>query len=93
MPKNRKGMHKEWHSKRLDYQLQVILNFLKFVNETYDLERLYGPDVAQAYKNEKFLDLLSEKCDYLKVDEYCGRYVVEYGYNWVSDTDTDTPTA
>lgn len=91
MPKNRKGMHKEWHSKRIDYRIEVILNFVEFLEQTYDLEKWFGSEVAQTYRD--FVDALYKARGSLKVEEICGQYLVEYGYNWVSDTDSDTSTA
>ncbi len=88
MPKNRKGMHKEWHSRRVDYRVEVILNFVEFLEQTYDFEKAFGSEVAQAYHN--FVDSLYKVRGYLDVVEHCGQYLVEYGYNWVPDTDTPT---
>ncbi len=90
MPKNRKGMHKEWHSKRIDYRIEVILSFVDFLERTYDFEEMFGSEVEQAYQN--FVESLYKVRGVLKVEELCGQYFVEYGYNWVHDTDTNTNT-
>lgn len=89
MSKNRKGMHKEWHSKRIDYDIEMIFDFLKFLGQTYNFEETFGPEVAQAYLN--FCDALYEENKHLEIEVYCGQYLVEYGYNWVSDNDVAIP--
>lgn len=91
MPKNRKGMHKEWHSKRVDYCVEIVLTYVDFLAQTYNFENAFGSEVAEAYNH--FVDLLYKQRGSLECEEYCGQYLVEYGYNWVSDTDTDTTTA
>lgn len=91
MSKNRKGMHKEWHSKRINYEVSVILEFLEFLKQTYDFEKMFGSEVAQAYLN--FVKLLDATNKHLNIEVYCGQYLVEYGYNWVSDNDVDITTA
>lgn len=88
MPKNRKGMHKEWHSKRIDYRFDVALEFLEFLNQAYDLKDAFGLEVEQAYL--QLVDALYKNRGSLEVEEYCGQYLVEYGYNWVPDTDAPT---
>ncbi len=85
MSKNRKGMHKEWHSKRVNLEIEIILSFISFLEQTYDFENAFGSEVAQTYHD--FTKALYKLRGSLKIDEYCGQYLVEYGYNWVSDTD------
>ena len=70
MPENRKGMHKEWHSKRVNLEVEIVLEFVGFLNQAY----------------LDFCNALYKKRDGLKVEEYCGAYLVEYGYNWVTDS-------
>lgn len=84
MPENRKGMHKEWHSKRVNLEVEIVLEFVGFLKQTYNFEEMFGTEVAQAYFD--FCNALYKKREGLKVEEYCGAYLVEYGYNWVTDS-------
>lgn len=88
MSKNRKGMHKEWHTKRIDDCIDVVLQLLDFLEQTYNLEKAFGLEVAEAY--HQLVDALYNKRGELKVEVLCGQYLVEYGYDWVPDTDTLT---
>lgn len=90
MPKNRKGMHKEWHSKRVDDRIDVALQLLEFLEQSYNLNKAFGLEVAEAYN--QLMDALYKKRGFLQVETCCGQYLVEYGYNWVYDTDTNTNT-
>ncbi len=85
MSKNREGMHKEWHTKRLNFELDFMIEYFELIYQTYDLEKFFGSDVATAFY--EFLNLLYEKRNGLDVVEICGRYLVEYGYNWVPNSD------
>lgn len=86
MSKNRKGMHKEWHTKRVDDRIDVAIQLLEFLEKGYNLERAFGLEVAESY--HQLVDAMYKKRGSLDVETCCGQYLVEYGYNWVPDTDT-----
>lgn len=84
MSKQKKGMHKEYHTKRIDSDLDFVLNYVLMLNDTKNLER-FGSEFMQAYNN--LINVLDDKRGGLQVDTVTGEYLVERGYNWVSDTD------
>lgn len=44
MPKNRKGVH----SKRVNLEVEIVLEFVGFLKQTYNFEEMFGTEVAQA---------------------------------------------
>ena len=84
MSKQKKGMHKEYHTKRIDSDLDFVLNYVLMLYDTLNLER-FGSEFMQVYN--KLINVLDEKRDGLQVDTITGDYLVECGYNWVSDAE------
>lgn len=82
MSKNRKVIKKEWHTKRLDFTREYFICVLEDLASCYDIERLFGSEEFRAFKH--LLDVFYSHRNNLKVDECCGQYVVEYGYDIVS---------
>ena len=85
MSKQKKGMHKEYHTKRVNYELEFLISFIDMLFSTYDFERQFGAEVATAFRN--LYDVLNNNRNGLSVQELVGSYVVDYGYNWVSNMD------
>ena len=85
MSKNREGMHKEWHTKRINLQIEIVIEYIEMLFATYDWKQQFGDEVDIAMRS--LLDALYKKRNSLDIQEYVGSYVVEYGYNWVLNID------
>lgn len=86
MSKNRKGMRKEWHTKRIDYVHEVFIEFMLMLEGTFDLERVLCAEELELFR--ALLDALHAHRNGMKIETHCGCYLVEYGYDWVPKTDT-----
>ena len=72
------------NTERIDSDLDFVLNYVLMLNDTLNLER-FGSEFMQAYYN--FINVLDDKRGGLQVDTVTGDYLVERGYNWVSDAE------
>lgn len=87
MSKNKKGMRKEWHTKRIDYSHEAVIDFLEMMRSYFCLEEVLNSEELKC-----FYLLYNTLYDYrngLEVDNTCGSYMVEYGYNWISASDEE----
>lgn len=87
MSKNRKGMRKEWHTKRIDYNRELFIDFMEMLIGTFNLDSFLSHEELECFY--ALYNTLYSHRNGVEVAESCGCFLVEYGYNWIPASDKE----